>query len=165
MGDSLVAAPSALDQTDLDTNILGVYRVRAYITDPRHCSRVRRLWTDDLDRDTLTTFGFEFARCTAEQFEAFVGRVEQRRDRRDIPRAEDGISALSSEEQHRLLDGLKDRRTPHMGTLVPLLLLTGMRAGEALSLTWGQADLIGRTLTVGRAKTSNGTGRVIPINQ
>ena len=39
-----------------------------------------------------------------------------------------------------------------------------MRAGEALSLTWGQADLIDRTLTVGRAKTSNGTGRMIPIN-
>ena len=101
MGDSLVAAPSALDQTDLDTNILGVYRVRAYITDPRHCSRVRRLWTDDLDRDTLTTFGFEFARCTAEQLKAFVGRVEQRRNRRDIPRAEDGISFLVFTHAHR----------------------------------------------------------------
>jgi integrase len=39
-----------------------------------------------------------------------------------------------------------------------------MRAGEALSLTWAQADLIDNTLTVGRAKTSNGTGRMIPIN-
>ena len=38
------------------------------------------------------------------------------------------------------------------------------RAGEALSLTWGQADPFDRTLTVGRAKTSNGTGRMIPIN-
>ena len=28
----------------------------------------------------------------------------------------------------------------------------------------GQVDLVGKTLTVGRAKTSNGTGRVIPIN-
>ena len=65
---------------------------------------------------------------------------------------------------HRLLDGLTDRPTPHLATLVPLLLLSGMRAGEALSLTWGSADLIGRTLTVGRAKTSNSTGRVIPIN-
>jgi integrase len=39
-----------------------------------------------------------------------------------------------------------------------------MRAGEALSLTWAQVDLIDQTLTVGRAKTSSGTGRVIPVN-
>jgi integrase len=72
--------------------------------------------------------------------------------------------ALSVKEQQALLDGLKDRRTPHLKTFVPLLLLTGMRADEALSLTWGQADLMQKALTVGRAKTSNGTGRVIPIN-
>lgn len=59
---------------------------------------------------------------------------------------------------------LKDRRAPHLPTLIPLLLLMGMRAGEALSLTWAQVDLMGKTLTVGRAKTANGTGRVIPIN-
>jgi integrase len=63
-----------------------------------------------------------------------------------------------------LLAGLKDRRTPHLGTLIPLLLLTGLRAGEALSLTWGQVNLIDGVLRVGRAKTANGTGRVIPIN-
>jgi integrase len=45
-----------------------------------------------------------------------------------------------------------------------MLLLTGMRAGEALSLTWRQMDLMGKTLTVGRAKTSNGTGRIIPFD-
>lgn len=85
-------------------------------------------------------------------------KVRKLEERKNVGRA------LSSEDQHTLLDGLKDRRTPHLSTLVPLLLLTGMRAGEALSLTWGQVDLIDRTLTVGRAKTSNGTGRTIPIN-
>ena len=39
-----------------------------------------------------------------------------------------------------------------------------MRAGEALSLTWGQVDLLNRMIIVGRAKTSSGTGRVIPVN-
>jgi integrase len=63
-----------------------------------------------------------------------------------------------------LLDRLKDRRTPHLGTLVPILMLNGMRAGEALSLRWSQVDLMGHAITVGRAKTANGTGRMIPIN-
>jgi len=39
-----------------------------------------------------------------------------------------------------------------------------MRIGEALSLTWGQIDLLGKTIIVGRAKTSSGTGRTIPIS-
>jgi len=72
--------------------------------------------------------------------------------------------ALSTVEQKALLDGLKNRRTPHLGTLVPVLMLTGMRVGEALSLAWGQVDLMGQTITVGSAKTSSGTGRGIPIN-
>ena len=62
-------------------------------------------------------------------------------ERKDVGRA------LSADEQGALLDGLKNRRTPHLGTLVPLLLLTGMRAGEALSLTWMQVDLMDRTLS------------------
>jgi integrase len=43
-------------------------------------------------------------------------------------------------------------------------MLTGLRSGEALSLRWRQVNLFDRTVTVGRAKTSSGTGRVIPIN-
>lgn len=70
---------------------------------------------------------------------------------------------LSTGEQRALLDGLQHRRTAHLGTLIPLLLLTGMRAGEALSLAWAQVDLLAKTITVGRAKTSSGT-RIIPIN-
>ena len=51
-----------------------------------------------------------------------------------------------------------------MRTLIPVLLLTGMRPGEALDLQWGRIDLLARAITVGRAKTASGTGRVIPIN-
>ena len=71
---------------------------------------------------------------------------------------------MSTAEQRALLDGLPNRRTPHIGTLMPLLLLTGTRSGEALSLFWGRVDLLGKTLRVGRAKSANGTGRIIPIN-
>src|SRR5208337_4764969 len=45
-----------------------------------------------------------------------------------------------------------------------VLMLTGFRTGEALGLRWKQVNLFDRTITVGRAKTSSGTGRVIPIN-
>jgi integrase len=100
----------------------------------------------------------ELSRAIGQPWSLLWPKVRKLEERKNVGRA------LASEEQHRLLDGLKDRRTPHLPTLVPLLLLTGMRAGEALSLTWGQVDLMGRRLTVGRAKTSNGTGRVIPIN-
>ena len=44
-------------------------------------------------------------------------------------------------------------------------MLRGLRSGEALSLRWRQVNLFDRTITVGRAKTSNGTDRVIPINE
>jgi integrase len=84
-----------------------------------------------------------------------VRKLEERKDVGHAP---------STAEQKALLDGLQNRNTPHIGTLIPLLLLTGMRAGEALSLTWGRVDLMGKSLTVGRAKTANGTGCLIPIN-
>ena len=37
------------------------------------------------------------------------------------------------------------------------------RSGEITGLTWGQVDLERRSITVGRAKTSSGTGRQIPL--
>jgi integrase len=39
-----------------------------------------------------------------------------------------------------------------------------MRSGEITGLTWEQVDLDRRVLTVGRAKTSSGTGRQIPLS-
>jgi integrase len=85
-------------------------------------------------------------------------RLKKLEERKDIGRA------VSLVEQERLFKALESDRTPHLRVLIPLLLLTGLRAGEAFSLTWGQVDLMAGTITVGRAKTSSGTGRVIPIN-
>ena len=50
------------------------------------------------------------------------------------------------------------------GTFVRVALLTAMRSGEITGLTWGQIDLGQRVVPVGRAKTSSGTGRQIPMN-
>lgn len=125
-------------------------RVRAYI---------RQRQGEKVSGRTINMELGELSRAMGHPWSLLWPKVNNLEERKNVGRA------LASEEQHKLLGGLKDRRTPHLATLVPLLLLTGMRAGEALSLTWGQVDLFGKLLTVGRAKTSNGTGRVIPINE
>jgi integrase len=100
----------------------------------------------------------ELSRAIEQPWSLLWPKVRRLEERKDVGRA------LSDFEQRTPLDGLKNRRTPHLGTLVPVLMLTGMRVGEALFLAWGQVDLMGQTITVGRAKTSGGTGRGIPIN-
>lgn len=49
-------------------------------------------------------------------------------------------------------------------TFLRILLLTAMRCGELAGMSWHQVNFENRTLKVGRAKTSSGTGRVIPMN-
>jgi site-specific recombinase XerD len=85
---------------------------------------------------------------------------------RKMEEAKDTGKALSNEEVDRLLSATtdEDARSKTLGTFVRIALLTGMRHGEILSLTWEQVDLNNRTLTVGRAKTAAGTGRQIPMN-
>jgi integrase len=85
-------------------------------------------------------------------------KVKKLEERKDIGRA------LSMTEQRQLLDGLDSLHSQTLRTLIPTLLLTGMRSGEATSLRWMQVDLMVKTITVGRAKTSSGTGRLIPFN-
>ncbi len=100
----------------------------------------------------------ELSRALGRTWRELWPRVKKLEERKDVGRA------LSPEERRRLLDGLDESKSPTLRALVPVLLLTGMRAGEATGLRWGQVDLMNRTITVGRAKTSNGTGRMIPIN-
>jgi integrase len=129
------------------------------LTEDRIRSYIRHRQGEKVSGRTINMEVGELSRPIGHPWLLLWPRVRKLEERKNVGRA------LSSDEQHRLLDGLKDRRTPHLPTLVPLLLLTGMRAGEALSLTWwGQADLIDKTLTAGHAKTSNGPGRMIPIN-
>jgi integrase len=128
------------------------------LTEDRIRGYIRQRQGEKVSGRTINMEVGELSRAIGHPWSLLWPRVRKMEERKNVGRA------LSSEDQHTLLDGLKDRRTPHLSTLVPLLLLTGIRAGEALSLTWGQVDLIDRTLTVGRAKTSNGTGRMIPIN-
>ena len=73
--------------------------------------------------------------------------------------------ALSDDEERRLLEACRKRRSRALLPVVTLALHTGMRRGEIQALRWLQIDFLNRTLTVGATKTKAGTGRVIPLNE
>jgi integrase len=129
------------------------------LTDERIRDYIRQRQSQKVSGRTINMEIGELSRAIGQPWSLLWPKVRRLEERKDVGRA------LSPDEQRTLLAGLNNRRTPHLRTLVPLLLLTGMRAGEALSLTWMQVDLLNLTVTVGRAKTSNGTGRIIPINE
>jgi integrase len=128
------------------------------LTEDRVKAYMRQRQADGVSGRTINMELGELSRAIGQPWSLLWPKVRKMEERKDVGHA------LSPDEQKALLDRLKHRQTPHLTTYVPVLLLTGMRPGEALALTFKQVDLMGRTLTVGRAKTSNGTGRVIPIN-
>lgn len=81
-----------------------------------------------------------------------------------LPTRDDAGRAISPEEEKRLLVACGSSRSRSLLTAVTLALHTGMRYGEIRSLRWGQIDLNGRRLVVGKSKTAAGTGRPIPLN-
>jgi integrase len=128
------------------------------LTDERVRAYVRQRQGEETSGRTINMEVGELSRAIGQPWSLLWPKVRKMEERKDVGKA------LSDTEQKALLDGLRDLHTPHLPTLIPLLLLTGMRPGEALSLTWGQIDLMDKTITVGRAKTSNGTGRIIPFS-
>jgi integrase len=99
------------------------------------------------------------ARAIGKSWAVLWPKVKRNEEPKDTGRA------LSAEEQDRLLTALEEARSPVLSTFVKGLLLTCMRCGEFTGMQWGQVDLAQRVMTVGKAKTSSGTGRQIPMNQ
>lgn len=85
-------------------------------------------------------------------------------DVRMMPVHEAAGRCLTDEEERRLLNACRGRRSRALLPVVTLALHTGMRRGEIQSLRWHQIDFLNRTLTVGATKTKAGSGRVIPIS-
>lgn len=101
----------------------------------------------------------ELSRAIGKKWSVLWPKVRKLEERKDVGRA------LSAEEEKRLLDTAgQKKRWAHAAVIIRALLLTGMRSGELTGATWGQVDFERRVLTVGRAKTSSGTGRQIPMN-
>jgi integrase len=101
----------------------------------------------------------ELSRAIGKPWKVLWPKVRKQEERKDIGKA------LSADEEKRLLDAAgQKKRWQIAATIIRALLLTGMRSGELTKLTWGRVDLARRVLTVGKAKTSSGTGRQIPMN-
>ena len=72
---------------------------------------------------------------------------------------------LTKDEEARLLEACAASRSRTLLPFVQVALHTGLRKGEIQSLRWDQIDFLSREITVGRAKTVAGTGRVVPLNE
>jgi integrase len=85
------------------------------------------------------------------------GDVKFEREHNDVGKA------LSREEEKKLLSACGSNAL--LNAVVTLALNTALRKNEIRTLRWSQIDFEKRTLTVGRSKTTGGSGRLIPLNQ
>ena len=99
----------------------------------------------------------ELSRAMGQEWGRCWPKVKKLADSREVGRC------LSDEEIARLLAAC-DKRAGSIGLAVRVALATGMRAGEIAALRWDQVDLVEGHLTVGKAKTTGGTGRRLPLN-
>jgi site-specific recombinase XerD len=104
----------------------------------------------------------ELSRALGHKWSALWPRVRKLEENHDVGRA------LSPQEEGRLLTEAAGDDSPNRNpVLCPFLciaLSTGMRSGEIKSLRWSAIALDNSMMTVGRAKTTAGTGRQIPLN-
>jgi integrase len=73
------------------------------------------------------------------------------------------VRYLSAAEEKRLYAALRATE-PWLRALVPVLLNTGIRRGEAFGLRWGDVDLSRRMLTVHGQTAKSGVTRHVPLN-
>ncbi len=72
--------------------------------------------------------------------------------------------AFDNEETESLAAKAKSSHSPHMYPAFMLARNGGLRDTEIKTLTWGQINLVAKTVQVGRAKSEAGEGRIVPMN-
>ncbi len=128
------------------------------LTDERVFGYIRQRQDEGVCGRSINLELGELSRTIGRTWSELWPKIRKLEERKDVGQA------LTPEQQHALLDSVEHSGSPVLKTLIPLLLMTGMRADEALSMKWSQANFLDRTISVGRAKTANGTGRVLPVN-
>jgi integrase len=86
-------------------------------------------------------------------------------DYRPLREAETIGKALSADEMMRLLKAARNSRSQSIYPAIVLLQNTGLRVSELRTMQWRQVDMTERCVTVGKAKTRGGEGRMVPLNQ
>jgi integrase len=82
-----------------------------------------------------------------------------------LPEREKPGKALTADEVSRLLVAARKSRSQSLFPALVLLLNTGLRSSELRMMQWRQVDLIEHTITVGKSKTREGEGRMVPLNE
>ena len=128
------------------------------LTEARIRDYMRERKAHEISGRTINMEVGELSRAMGHKWSELWPKVKKLKEHKDVGKA------LAASQQTTLLKGLEDSRSPILRAVVPMLLLTGMRPGEATTLLWRQIDMLERKLTVGDAKSEAGTGRIIPIN-
>ncbi len=94
------------------------------------------------------------------------GNVKFKAERRDVGRS------ISREDEAKLLDEIRQSRSPALLPLFVMAVDTGLRASELrhlrhrdLDLTWADGLIESGTLVVSRSKTEGGKGRMVPLTR
>lgn len=134
---------------ELMVNDLSEARIRKYIAG--------RLETGVSGRLVNIELG-ELSRAIGKTWHELWPNVRKLEERSDVGRA------LGPEEEAKLLSAARAAKSPVILAFIEIALMTGMRSGEILGLTWDQIDFGKRMLTVGKSKTKAGSGREIPAS-
>lgn len=94
------------------------------------------------------------------------GAVKFKAERRDVGRS------IGREHEGKLIDAIRQSRSPALLPLFVLAIDTGLRASELrhlrrrdLHLTWAKGFIESGTVVVSRSKTEGGTGRMVPLTR
>ena len=129
------------------------------LTEDIICDYIKARLEEKASGRTINMEVGELSRAIGKRWSVLWPKVRKQEERKNAGQA------LSPDQEKRLLDATCQKvRWRLAGTMIRISLLTAMRSGEISGLTWAQIDFSKRIITVGRAKTAQGTGRQIPMN-